>query len=141
MELPGEVRDRKEIFYELAVRDVAAASDLLLQIWKATSARDGYVSWEVHLNLADDRRELRRGTAPAHETDKRLDGLGGHGELSSRASSESPTPSSPISTTSRPSRANAGERLASAGTTKQRCVWASTSRKNPPIRTRCMSRG
>src|SRR6187401_3508368 len=46
-ELSGEVREPKELFYELAALDVAAASDLLLPVWKATSGRDGYVSWEV----------------------------------------------------------------------------------------------
>ena len=56
MELVGELRDPKEIVYELAARDVAAASDLLLPIWKATGGLDGYVSWEVDPNLADDRR-------------------------------------------------------------------------------------
>jgi transaldolase len=55
MELPGEVRDPKEIFYELAARDLTAASDLLLPVRKATSGRRGYVSWEVDPNLADDR--------------------------------------------------------------------------------------
>jgi len=55
-ELAGDVGDSKEIVYELAARDVAAASDLLLPIWNATGARDGYVSWEVDPSLADDRR-------------------------------------------------------------------------------------
>jgi transaldolase len=45
----------KEIFYRLAARDIAAACDLLRPVWKATSGLDGYVSWEIDPNLADDR--------------------------------------------------------------------------------------
>ena len=48
--------DPKEVFYELVARDVAAASDLLLPIWEATNGLDGYVSWEIDPNFADDRQ-------------------------------------------------------------------------------------
>jgi len=46
----------KELFYELAATDVGAACDLLLPVWKDTRGLDGYVSWEIDPNLADDRR-------------------------------------------------------------------------------------
>ncbi|MDQ3867618.1 MAG: transaldolase [Actinomycetota bacterium] len=44
----------KRLFLELAMRDVAAACDLLRPTWKRTSAGDGYVSIEVDPNLAHD---------------------------------------------------------------------------------------
>ena len=48
--------DPKEIFYELAARDIAAACDLLRPIWKETGGLNGYVSWEIDPDLAGDRR-------------------------------------------------------------------------------------
>ena len=53
---------------------------------------------------------------------------------SSRASSRSPTPSSPTRPTRRSSPATAWEALAAKGATAQRCLWASTSTKNPDYR-------
>jgi transaldolase len=47
--------DPKEVFYQLAARDIAAACDLLRPVWNATSGLDGYVSWEIDPNLSDDR--------------------------------------------------------------------------------------
>ena len=46
--------DAKSIFLGLAMRDVAAACDLLQPTWERTGAGDGYVSIEVDPNLADD---------------------------------------------------------------------------------------
>ena len=46
--------DTKTIFLGLAMRDVAAACDLLRPTWERTGAGDGYVSIEVDPNLADD---------------------------------------------------------------------------------------
>jgi len=43
-ELRKEESDPKEILYELAARDVAAACDLLLPIWKTTSGLGAWVS-------------------------------------------------------------------------------------------------
>jgi transaldolase len=208
-ELAGEAGDPKEIFYELAARDIAAASDLLLPIWKATSGRDGYVSWEVDPNLADDRRssfeEAQRlhtwidrpnlyvkipattaGTgaiedmvaggkninvtlifslqryrevveayihglerlvadggdpATVHsvasffvsrvdtETDKRLDAIGGHTRLKGKLGIANAKLAYQHCL-----EAFAGQRwecLASEGATTQRCLWASTSTKDP----------
>ena len=51
-----------------------------------------------------------------------------------RHSSRSRTPSSPTSTTSRRSPALGWEYLESKGAHKQRCLWASTSTKNPAYR-------
>jgi transaldolase len=46
--------DARSVFLELAMRDVAAACDLLRPVWERTEGRDGYVSIEVDPNLADD---------------------------------------------------------------------------------------
>ena len=56
------------------------------------------------------------------------------GTPSCRASSRSRTRSSPTSTTSRRSPATRWEALAAQGATTQRCLWASTSTKNPAYR-------
>jgi transaldolase len=48
--------DPKNVFYELVARDVTAASEVLLPIWERTNGLDGYVSWEIDPNLADDRK-------------------------------------------------------------------------------------
>jgi transaldolase len=209
MELSGEVRDPKEMFYELAARDVAAASDLLLPVWKATAGLDGYVSWEVDPNLAHDRRSSFEEAQRLHtwidrpnlyvkipattagvgaiedmvaagrninvtlifslqryrevveayihglerlvadggdpntvhsvasffvsrvdtETDKRLDAIGGHAELKGKLGIANAKLAYQHYL-----EAFAGqrwERLASEGATTQRCLWASTSTKDP----------
>jgi transaldolase len=46
--------DPERIFLSLALRDVAAACDLLRPVWERTDARDGYVSIEVEPTLAGD---------------------------------------------------------------------------------------
>jgi transaldolase len=46
--------DPESVFLELALRDVAAACDLLRPVWDRTEARDGYVSIEVEPTLAGD---------------------------------------------------------------------------------------
>jgi len=52
-ELAREEDDPKELFIQLATRDVREACDLLHDIWKSGSAgRDGYVSIEVDPTLA-----------------------------------------------------------------------------------------
>jgi transaldolase len=201
--------DPKEVFYELAARDVAAASDLLVPIWKATGGLDGYVSWEIDPNLADDRQSshdeamrlhawidrpnlyvkipattagvgaiedmvaagkninvtlifsLQRyrevveaymhglerlvadGGDPANvhsvasffvsrvdtETDKRLDAIGSHAALKGKLGIANAKLAYRhyLEAFSSPS----WERLASKGATTQRCLWASTSTKNP----------
>ena len=53
---------------------------------------------------------------------------------SSRASSRSPTPSSPTRPTRRSSPATQWEALRAKGASAQRCLWASTSTKNPDYR-------
>jgi transaldolase len=52
--LPSE-RSAKDLFLELACRDVAAACDLLRPVWERTGRQDGYVSIEVDPNLAHKR--------------------------------------------------------------------------------------
>ena len=46
--------DPKEIFIELAAKDVGDACDLLRPIWEKTAGKDGYVSMEVDPRLAYD---------------------------------------------------------------------------------------
>jgi transaldolase len=46
--------DPRRMFLDLAIRDVAAACDLLRPIWGRTEGGDGYVSIEVDPNLAYD---------------------------------------------------------------------------------------
>src|SRR6266542_3233674 len=46
--------DAKEVFLELAVKDVQDACDLLREVWDGGDGKDGYVSIEVDPNLADD---------------------------------------------------------------------------------------
>ena len=53
---------------------------------------------------------------------------------SSRARSRSPTPSSPTDLPGGLLRAPSGRRSAAKGATAQRCLWASTSTKNPDYR-------
>jgi transaldolase len=50
----AEESDPKEIFLELAVKDVADACDLLRPVWDDGRGQDGYVSIEVDPNLAYD---------------------------------------------------------------------------------------
>jgi len=47
-------RDAKEIFLQLAARDVGDALDLLRSVWAEGSGKDGYVSLEVDPTLAHD---------------------------------------------------------------------------------------
>jgi transaldolase len=53
-EVLEEETDPKEIFYELAARDIAAACDLMRKVWDEGEGLDGYVSWEVDPTLAYD---------------------------------------------------------------------------------------
>ena len=210
--LDGGESDAKEIFLQLSSSDISDALDYLRPIWDESNGQDGYVSWEVDPNLADDRdattaeakrlhewidqpnlyvkipatkpglgsiedmiaagrninvtlifslerhkevmeayvrgveRLVESGGDPATvhsvasffvsrvdtEADKRLDAVGGHDELKGKLGI-----------------ANAKiayqhylevfsgtrwEALASKGATKQRCLWASTSTKNPEYR-------
>jgi transaldolase len=46
--------DAESVFLNLALRDVAAACDLLRPVWERTEAHDGYVSIEVEPTLAAD---------------------------------------------------------------------------------------
>jgi transaldolase len=208
-ELQDAETDPKNDFYELVARDVIAASDLLLPIWEASNGLDGYVSWEIDPNLADDRessfdeaqrlhawidrpnlyvkipatsagvgaiedmvavgkninvtlifslrrycevvdayirgleRLLAHGDDPAAvhsvasffvsridtETDDRLDAIGGHSELKGKLGIANARLAYQyyLEAFSTPR----WERLASKGATKQRCLWASTSTKNP----------
>jgi transaldolase len=47
-------RDPRELFFAIALDDVARAADLLLGVHEATGGRDGFVSFECTPDLADD---------------------------------------------------------------------------------------
>src|ERR687895_984160 len=53
-EVLKEERDPKEVFIQLAARDVAGALDLLRRVWDEGGGKDGYVSIEVDPTLAYD---------------------------------------------------------------------------------------
>jgi transaldolase len=53
-EVLAEKDDPKEVFLELAVKDVQDACDLLRPVWDGGQGQDGYVSIEVDPNLASD---------------------------------------------------------------------------------------
>jgi transaldolase len=210
--LLDELDDPKEIFWQLAEKDVGDACDLLRSVWDAGKGQDGYVSIEVDPNLAGDteatiaeaRRlhaqidkpnlhvkipatkeglpaieemiasgkninvtlifSLQRYTEVAEayirglerlvesggdpskvasvasffvsrvdtEADKRLDAIGGHDELKGKlAIANAKLAYEKYNELFSGSR---WEPLAAKGATKQRCLWASTSTKNPAYR-------
>jgi transaldolase len=204
--------DPRELFIQLAYRDVTEACDLLRKVWDEGKGMDGYVSWEVDPTLAYEREETHEQALRLHEladrpnlhvkipatepglgaiedciakgrninvtlifsleryrevveayirglerlveaggdptrvasvasffvsrvdteADRRLDEIGGHDDLKGKLGIAN----------ARLAYAHwkevfSGERwelLASKGATKQRCLWASTSVKNPDYR-------
>jgi transaldolase len=50
----GGIRDPQELFFELALDDVATAADLLRPTYEASDGSDGFVSFECTPDLADD---------------------------------------------------------------------------------------
>src|SRR3954453_22218089 len=211
-DLLDELDDPKEIFWQLAEKDVGDACDLLRPVWDAGRGQDGYVSIEVDPNLASDTEstiaEARRlhaqidrpnlhvkipatkeglpaieemiasgkninvtlifslqrytevaeayirglerlveaGGDPSQvasvasffvsrvdtEADKRLDQVGGHDELKGKlAIANAKLAYEKYEELFSGSR---WEPLAAKGATTQRCLWASTSTKNPEYR-------
>jgi len=207
-----EHEDPKEIFWQLAEKDVSDACDLLRSVWDSGHGQDGYVSIEVDPNLANDTRatideaqrlheqidkpnlhvkipatkkglpaieemiargrninvtlifSLQRyeevaeayirglerlveaGGDPSQvasvasffvsrvdtEADRRLDEIGGHDELKGKLAIANAKLAY-----ERFKQLFSGERwepLAAKGATRQRCLWASTSTKNPEYR-------
>jgi transaldolase len=207
-----ELDDPKEIFWQLADKDVSDACDLLRRVWDQGKGQDGYVSIEVDPNLAADtqatideaqhlheqidrpnlhvkipatpeglpaieemiargrninvtlifslqryrevveayirgvERLVETGGDPRRvasvasffvsrvdtEADKRLDERGGHDELKGTLAIANAKLAY-----EHYKQAFAGERwerLAAKGATKQRCLWASTSTKDPAYR-------
>jgi transaldolase len=53
-QLVRRIDDPSEIFFELAIRDVQDACDVLRPVWDGADGRDGYVSLEVDPGLAYD---------------------------------------------------------------------------------------
>jgi transaldolase len=207
-----EYDDPKQIFWQLAEKDVSDACDLLRLVWDEGHGQDGYVSIEVDPNLATDtaatideaqrlhekidkpnlhvkipgtreglpaieemiargrninvtlifslrryeevaeayirglERLVESGGDPSKvasvasffvsrvdtEADKRLDEIGGHDELRGKLAIANAKLAY-----QRYEQIFAGERwekLAAKGATRQRCLWASTSTKNPAYR-------
>jgi transaldolase len=207
-----ETDDPKEIFWQLAEKDVSDACDVLRKVWDEGQGQDGYVSIEVDPNLASDtqatideaqrlheqidkpnlhvkipatkaglpaieemiargrninvtlifslkryeevaeayirglERLVESGGDPTRvasvasffvsradtEADRRLDELGGHDELKGKLAIANAKLAY-----QRYKEMFSGERwkrLADAGATRQRCLWASTSTKNPAYR-------
>src|SRR5581483_4710088 len=211
-ETHGQQGSSKEIFYQLAARDIAAACELLRPVWEATRGLDGYVSWQIDPNLAGEpdhsieeahrlhawidrpnlyvkipattpgvgaieemvavgkninvtlifslrryrevveayigglERLVESGGNPADvhsvasffvsrvdtEADRRLDRLGGHDALMGKLGIANARLAYQhyLDVFSGPR----WEGLVAAGATKQRCLWASTSTKNPSYR-------
>ena len=59
--------DRKDIFFELACADVAAACDLLRPVWERSNHLDGYVSIEVDPNFAHNTAAQYKEAQQLHE--------------------------------------------------------------------------
>ncbi len=66
-EILAEEADAKEIFLQLAARDVQDACDLLRPVWDEGKGQDGYVSMEVDPTLAYDREGSYAETKRFHE--------------------------------------------------------------------------
>jgi transaldolase len=207
-----EHEDPKEIFWQLAEKDVGDACDVLRSVWDAGKGQDGYVSIEVDPNNAADTQatieeaqrlhegiekpnlhvkipatkeglpaieemiargrninvtlifSLRRyeevaeayirglerlvesGGDPSKvasvasffvsrvdtEADKRLDEIGGHDELKGKLAIANAKLA--YQRYKQLFSGDRWEKLAAKGATKQRCLWASTSTKNPEYR-------
>jgi len=65
--LDGGESDAKEIFLQLSSSDISDALDYLRPIWDESNGQDGYVSWEVDPNLADDRDATTAEAKRLHE--------------------------------------------------------------------------
>src|SRR3954451_4295302 len=63
-ELLQQEDDRREIFFNLAVRDIKDACDLFRSVWDGTEGLDGYGSLEVEPGLADDTEATREQAQP-----------------------------------------------------------------------------
>ncbi len=66
-EVLERTEDPKEVFLELAVRDVRNACHTLRRVWDEGAGRDGYVSLEVDPNLAMDAAATEREAIRLHE--------------------------------------------------------------------------
>jgi transaldolase len=66
-EVAEKETDPKEIFLQLAVRDIESALDLMLPVWERTDGVDGYVSIEVDPTLAYEREETFEQAMRLHE--------------------------------------------------------------------------
>ncbi len=67
-EVLERTEDPKEVFLELAVRDVSNACAILRKVWDEGRGRDGYVSLEVDPNLALDAEATEQEAMRLHES-------------------------------------------------------------------------
>src|SRR5437773_272722 len=115
-EVLKETDDLKEVFFVLAEEDIRRACDLLKPVWERTGGVDGFVSFEVRVDAeADKRREALGNTA-----------LQGKLAVANAKLAYQHYP-----------QVFSGPRwefLAAKGAKPQRCLWASTSTKNPAYR-------
>ena len=71
-EVIARTDDAKEIFWELAIKDIKDACDVLRPVWDEGSGKDGYVSLEVDPTLAYDREATFEQAMHLHDVvDKR----------------------------------------------------------------------
>src|SRR6266508_614390 len=122
-EVLEEERDPKEIFLRLAIKDVEDALDLLRPVWDEGSGQDGYVSLEVDPNLASDTAGTIEEAQHLHETIDRPNLF-----------VKIPATKAGLPAIEEMIAGGRWEALSSRGATTQRCLWASTSTKNPAYR-------
>ena len=66
-ECMARLDDPKDVFYELAVKDIQDACDVLRAVWDGGGGEDGYVSMEVDPTLAYDREGTTEEALRLHE--------------------------------------------------------------------------
>jgi len=67
-QIESSIGDLVSVYHALAMRDVAAACDVMRPVWERTGGRDGYVSIEVDPNLAADTHGSIAQATQFHET-------------------------------------------------------------------------
>lgn len=66
-ELAGKEDDPKEIFWEIAKRDIQAACDIFMPVYERTDGQDGFVSLEVQPDIAYDTQATIEEAQRLHE--------------------------------------------------------------------------
>src|SRR5436190_1404630 len=126
--------DPKELFLQLSSHDVAEACDLMRKVWDEGEGLDGYVSWEVDPTLAYDRDGTVAQAKRLHDWIDRpnlyvkIPATKLKGKLAIANAKIAYQNYLEIFSGAR------WDALEQKGATKQRCLWASTSTKNPEYR-------